>query len=203
MGCDSEMSRTSKVFERQGVVRFEYNGSVRKSRYLVFMMCFGGAGAFLMYQKGSFDTVLFSAFAGVVAVALIISEVILCHVQKKAIEIDFDQRQVRLEYFVYPKSFYDIRRKPLVLITFDEILTVRRVSTSGSLWENIYVDTSSSRFVFQDYFSNFDLLMDALRQIASETEPSPLRRNPMLLGLIAGLIAFGIVGFIGYLLGWL
>lgn len=140
---------------------------------------------------------------GVFAVVLIISEVTLWYVQRKAIEIDFDRREVRLEYFVYPKSFYDLKRKPLVVIPFDEILTVRRMSLSGSMWENIYIDTYDSRFVFQDYFDDYDRLMLYFEQITSDTESSPLKRSPYLLGITAGFIAFGIVGFLGYLLGWI
>ena len=189
--------------ENFGVVRFEYNASVRKWRYLILMIGFCFCGAVFFYQRGHFDAVVFGGIIGFVVVVSVISEGALRRVQRQAVEIDFDNCMVRLEYFVYPESFYDIKRKPLVLIPFNEILTVRCVSRSDSLWENIYVDTRDSRFVFQDYFNDYDRLMVYLRQIASETESSPLRRHPMWLGIVAGLIAFGIVGFLGYLLGWI
>jgi len=195
--------RDSGPFDQGEVIRFEYNRSIRKWRYFQIVIWFVVAGVFIFFQGGHVDYVFIGVLIGLIVAVLVVSELSLRRVQKQAIEIDFNQHQIRLEYFVYPESFFDIKRKPMVSIPFDQIRTVRQFSSHKSFWENVCVETDHSRFAFQDYFDDFNLLMDLLRQIASETEPSPLRRNPMILGIVAGLIGLGIVGFIGYLLGWI
>ncbi len=190
------------------VHRFVYDGSVRVWRYLFFVVGFGAVVAYMVVQSPKLDVIFIGISVGYVIVVLLGSEYVLSRMRRRAIEVDFDRGEVRLEYFVYPESFFDLKRKPIVIVPFDQVRAVQRYRrlkwySEGSLWETVYVATETSRFVFSDYFRDYERLVGALEQIAETTAPCPPRTNPILPGLIAGVIAFGIVGFVGYLLGWI
>ena len=197
-----EFDELDAMGNQVGVHRFEYNASVRKWKYLILLVGFV-IGVLKYFQQGHFDVVFYSGLFGFFAIVVVVSELVLRSVRRKVVEIDFDRHEVRLEYFVYPEFFCDIKRKPMVVIPFDEVLSVRCVSTARSLWEHYCVDTARSRFAFQDYLNDHHRLVIYLKAIASRTESSPLHRSPYLLGFIAGLIAFGLIGILGYLLGWI
>lgn len=134
-------------------------------------------------------------------------EILISRHQKRVIQIDSIKRIITFESFIFVSRFFGNKQEASVQIGFDEILGVeqpklrRRHST-------LAVRTTRGRVHIDDLFSNFELSVELLRDIAEVNGQNPdtyqkaLAREPVIrtplvawvfiaLTLIAGAVFMG------------
>lgn len=185
------------------VYRFQYNPSIRFGRYIQLMLGLSVGGLLLLWNGAQLDAVLVLSIVGSLLMAIAAMEFYLLSAKRRVIEIDMGRREFRLEQFVYPISFYDIKPKNQVVIQFDEVLGIERLRSHKSPWDSFIVYTTESKFGFSDYFSETPRLIALIEEIAKDTDPVHPARNMMVLGFAAGLLGLLVVAFLGWLIGWI
>lgn len=140
---------------------------------------------------------------GFIVLAIAATELYLLSAKGRVIEVDMKRKELRLERFVYPLRFMDIKPKASVVIPFDKIQTIESFKSVKNPWKSSLVYTDESKFAFNDYFDNTEQLIGLLKEIADETEPIHPMRSMMVLGFAAGLVGLLLVAFLGWLIGWI
>lgn len=121
------------------------------------------------------------------------------------VEVDFDRSEFRLHNFVYPRDFWDIRRKPLVTVSFEEIRGVS-LHTTPKGGRAAYVGTRSSRFQLSDTIQHFDRIVQLLEELPGPDGNAKMVRSTRLWMLVSTLIGAGgfcLIAWIAWQLGWI
>ena len=165
----------------------------------------GGGLLFLIMSPASLAQAV-----GITAILMVvifgIFEVIYRRSKNKRVEVDFDLDVVRLYGFRYPLGFWDIGPKKLIELGFDDFLYVEYTS---SKIESVIVHTKQSKFYVMETLEKYSQLVSMLSGLGTEGEHEIEKRKRtrkieyVLISAGAGAAAFAVVGFLGYLLGWI
>lgn len=150
-----------------GIVRFKYDPKYKWGHFLWIVIATAAVVLALVYLKGMPWT--FIPFSGVVAVlVLTISAIVFGVLNRRALEIDYDNSVIRLKYFIYPIRFIDVNPKREVVIPFDQI---ENIFTFSGRWQSTtHVYTEESRFVIHECFTDRYELVSRLKTIAAKSE---------------------------------
>ncbi len=184
----------------QGSFEFGYDPSFRRTHYTwIIIGCVVGSG-WAIYSKPD-PWLLVSIFVAFVIVVISISEHIFAHLSKRHVEIDYADEVVRIQNFIYPVRFIDIKPKPIVEIPFRKIHTVISKSARGQT--STIVHTTDSRFVINECFQNRFELIKRLQMIAQRGE-QPVNKpiNEWILKYAVIITIVSTVLFVAYWLGF-
>ena len=189
--------------ERRGIVRCDFDRKSFRNYVLILVIVTVGFGLFLVVtgHGWGFVTIMVLLCGGVYG--LLISW-ILASTARCVLEVDFDRSEFRLHRFVYPLSFWDFHRKPLVTVPFDEVSGVMRYAAKGS--RVAYIGTRSSRFELSDYMQHFDRVVDLAEELAGPEGNAAMRRASALRIWVPCLIGGALVCLLAWIaigLGWI
>lgn len=190
-------------FERQGTVRCGFDRASFRIDALLMGGVAIGFGVFMLVRGQAWGSVIgfVAAMLGLFGVVL---GLIYLRTVRCVVEVDFDRSEFRLHHFVYPLGFWDIRRKPLVTIPFDEIRGVSMQSTKRG--RAAFIGTTRSRFLLSEDIRHFDRIVRLAGELAGPEGNAAMRRRTALLTWLPCLIGGALVCLLAWIalaLGWI
>jgi hypothetical protein len=129
--------------------------------------------------------------------------IVLARTARCVVEVDFDRSEFRLHHFVYPLGFWDIRKKPLVTVPFDEIRGVSLQTSKRG--REAFIGTRRSRFILTEDIEQFGRIVQLAQELAGPEGNAAVRSSTDLRIWVPALIAGGVCGLIiwgAWSLGW-
>jgi len=194
------------AISKQGVVVFGRDKGFRRRILMYWSLIFVGGGLLFLIMSPASLAQSFGITAILMIVIFGIFEAVYHWSKSKRIEVDFDLNVVRLYGFRYPYGFWDIGPKKLVELKFDDFLYIER---TWSKIDSVIVHTKQSKFYVMETLERYSQLVSLLGDFGDtgEHEIEKRKKTKMIEHVLicagAGVAAFAIVGFLGYLLGWI
>lgn len=171
-----------------------------------FLMAVGPAVAVGLFLFVSFDEIQIRLGAlGGAALFVAFFSIFFDCLGRGTIELDKNKQTVRIRHFMYPLHFWDIRRKRLVEIPFEQICRVSHWSNRKGP-DQVRVYTDQSRFIVLESFGHMSELERVFRELASENslaESNSYKSDQLLIHILIVISAVMILGTFVYYFGWI
>lgn len=185
-------------FERRGIARCGFDRKQFRFGVLIMACMATGFGVYLVVSGHGWGIA-----AGCVGIFGLLLGITWVRSARCVVEVDFDRSEFHLHNFVYPRGFWDVRRKPLVTVPFGEIRGVSLHTTKGG--RAAYVGTRSSRFQLSDDIQHFDRIVQLAEELAGPQGNAAMRRASALRIWVPCLIGGALVCLLAWIaisLGW-